>query len=99
MVWSTILLKDSHLFEIAELEKFLKQKLITNSAILNKKKSFSGMVDKWHGPPKDCIISPTNWLNQKKKKVRNTINVTIFSHTFILAMVGLDMIFYSFILE
>ena len=68
MAWSTILLKDSHLFEIADLEKILKQKLITNSAILNKRKSFSGMVDKWHGPPKDCIISPTNWLNKKKKK-------------------------------
>ena len=32
----TILLKDSHLFKIAKLEIFLKPKLITDSAILNK---------------------------------------------------------------
>ena len=31
----TILLKDSHIFKIAELKNFLKQKLITNSTILN----------------------------------------------------------------
>ena len=36
MTWSTILLKDSHLFKIAELEKFFKQKLITDLVILNK---------------------------------------------------------------
>ena len=47
---STIPLKDSHLFKIIELEIFLKQKLITDSTILNKWKSFNEMVDKWHGP-------------------------------------------------
>ena len=48
-MWSTILLKDSHLFKIVELIFFLKkkkQKLIINSVILNKWESFSGMVDK-----------------------------------------------------
>ena len=46
MTWSTIPLKDSYLFKIAELEFFFKQKLITDLAILNKWESFSGMVDK-----------------------------------------------------
>ena len=51
MIWSIISLKDFqgfHLFKIAKLEFlfFFKQKLITNSAILNKWKSFSEMVDK-----------------------------------------------------
>ena len=36
MTLFTIPLKDSYLFKIAELEIFSKQKLITNSAILNK---------------------------------------------------------------
>ena len=44
--WSIILIKDPHLFKIAELEIFFKQKLIIASAILNKLESFSGMVDK-----------------------------------------------------
>ena len=57
-MWSTIPLKNSYLLKIAELEFFFfKQKLITDSAILNKWKSFSGMVDKWHGPSGDYIIS------------------------------------------
>ena len=30
---------------------------VINYKPLNKYESFSGMVDKWHGPPKDCIIS------------------------------------------
>ena len=58
MIWSTISLKDSHLFKITELEIFFKQKLITDSAILNKWESFSGMMDKWRGPPVYCIFSP-----------------------------------------
>ena len=57
VTWSIIPLKDSHLFKTAELEKNFKQKLITNSVILNKWESFSGIVDKWHGLSKDCIIS------------------------------------------
>ena len=57
-MWSTISLKDSHLFKIVELEIFFKQKLITDSTILNKHKPFSGIVDKWYGTPEDCIISP-----------------------------------------
>ena len=35
-MWSIISLKDSYLFKIAELENFFKQKLVTDSAILNK---------------------------------------------------------------
>ena len=46
MTWSTILLKDSHLIKITKSETFFKQKLITDSTILNKWKSFSRMVDK-----------------------------------------------------
>ena len=46
MTWSTIPLKNSHLFKIAELNIFFKRKLITGSAILNKQKTFSRMVDK-----------------------------------------------------
>ena len=46
MAWSTIPPKNSHLFKIAELNFFLKQKVITDLAILNKWESFSGMVDK-----------------------------------------------------
>ena len=46
----TILLKNYYLLKIVELEIFLKQKLITNSTILNKWESFSKMVDKWHSP-------------------------------------------------
>ena len=45
MTWSTITLKNSHLFKIAELKK-KKKKLITDLAILNKWEFFSGMVDK-----------------------------------------------------
>ena len=45
-MWSTSLLKDSHLFKIAETENFFKQKLITDSKILNKWEYFSGIVDK-----------------------------------------------------
>ena len=45
-MWSTISLKEFYLFKIAKLEIFFKQKLITNSAILNKWESISGMVDK-----------------------------------------------------
>ena len=62
------------MFKITELEKFFKQNLITDLAILNKWESFSKMVDKWYGPPEDCIISP--WivhqaLIQKKAKTQN----------------------------
>jgi len=46
MTWSTIPIKDLHLFKIIELEIFLKQKLIIDSAILNKWESFSRMVNK-----------------------------------------------------
>ena len=42
--WSTIPLKNSDLFKIAELEIFLKQKLIINSIILNKWEFLNGMV-------------------------------------------------------
>ena len=45
MTWSTITLKNSHLFKIVEFKK-KKQKLITDLAILNKWEFFSGMVDK-----------------------------------------------------
>ena len=45
-MWIIILLKDVYLFKIVELEIFLKQKLITDSAILNKWEFFSRMVDK-----------------------------------------------------
>ena len=41
----TIPLKDYHLFKIAELEFVFKHKLVTDSAILNRWESFSGMVD------------------------------------------------------
>ena len=58
MTWSTIPLKDSHLFKIAELKKNFKQKLITDSIILNKWESFSRMMDKRRDPLEDCIISP-----------------------------------------
>ena len=44
--WSIILIKDSHLFKLVELEFFFKQKLIIASAILNKWESFSGMMNK-----------------------------------------------------
>ena len=37
-------------FKIAESKFFLKQKLIINSAILNKWEFFSEMVDKWRSP-------------------------------------------------
>ena len=57
-MWSIISLKDSHLFKIAELENFLKQKLITDSAILNKWESFNGMINKWRDSSEDGIISP-----------------------------------------
>ena len=58
-MWTTIPLKDSHLFKIVELKIFfLNKKLITDSIILNKWKSFSGMMDKWRRPPEDFIISP-----------------------------------------
>ena len=56
-MWSIISLKDFHLFKIAELEFFFKQKLIIALTILNKLKSFSEMVDKWRDPPEYCIIS------------------------------------------
>ena len=56
--WCVIPLKDFHLFKGAKLEKKFKQKLITDSAILNKWESISRMVDKWRSPPKDSIISP-----------------------------------------
>ena len=58
MTWSTTRLKDSHLFKITKIIFFLKQKMITVSAILNKWESFSRIVDKWRGPPEDYIISP-----------------------------------------
>ena len=45
-MWSTIPLKDLHMFKIAELEIFFKQKMIIDLAILNKWESFSRMVDK-----------------------------------------------------
>ena len=37
--------------------KFFKQKIITDSIILNKSKFFSKIVNKWHYPLKDYIIS------------------------------------------
>ena len=46
------------MFKFAELKKNLKQKLVTDSAILNKWESFGEIIDKWRGPPEDCIISP-----------------------------------------
>ena len=55
-MWSTIPLKNFHLFKIVSLNFFFKQKLITDSAILNKWKFFSGMVDKWRDPPENSII-------------------------------------------
>ena len=55
-MWSIKLLKDSHLFKIAKLEKNFKQKLITDSAILNKWEFFNEMIDKWHSLPEDYII-------------------------------------------
>ena len=57
-MWSTIPLKNFHLFKIVHYNFFFKQKLIIDSAILNKWKFFSGMVDKCRGPPEDSIISP-----------------------------------------
>ena len=57
VTWSIILLKDSHLFKIVELKKNFKQKLITDSTILNKWEFFSRIVDKWHGLSENCIIS------------------------------------------
>ena len=45
-MWSTISLKDFHLFKIVSYKKIFKQKLITDLAILNKWKFFNGMVDK-----------------------------------------------------
>ena len=54
---SSILLKDPHLFKIAKIEYFFKQKLIIDSTILNKWESFSETVDKCRGPPEDGIIS------------------------------------------
>ena len=46
MTWSIILLKNSYLFKIAELEIFFIQKLIIDSIILNKLEFFSEIVDK-----------------------------------------------------
>ena len=60
-MWSTILLKGSHLIKIAESETFFKQKLITDSTILNKWKSFSGMMDKRRGLP----WGPYNFSQQR----------------------------------
>ena len=57
-MWFIILLKNFHQFKIVELENFFKQKLITDSVILNKWKSFSGIVNKRRGPPENFIISP-----------------------------------------
>ena len=54
------------MFKIAELENFFKQKLITDSAILNKWFSFSGTVDKWRGLPEDCIISLKKSVNKSQ---------------------------------
>ena len=54
------------MFKIAELEIFFKQKLITDSAILNKWFSFSGTVDKWRGLPEDCIISLKKSVNKSQ---------------------------------
>ena len=62
-MWSTFPLKDSHFFKIVELENFLKQKLITNSAILNKWEFFNGMIDKWRSPSDNSIISPKSGSN------------------------------------
>lgn len=39
-------------------KKFFKQKLIINSTILNKWKSFNRIVNKWHYSLEDYIISP-----------------------------------------
>ena len=58
MTWSIILLKNSYLFKIAELEIFFIQKLIIDSIILNKLEFFSEIVDKWRGLLEDYIISP-----------------------------------------
>ena len=56
MTWSIIPLKDFHMFKIVDFF-FFQQKLITDLVILNKWKSFNGMVDKWRDSPKDGIIS------------------------------------------
>ena len=42
---------------IRKLWEIIEDSIITDSAILNKWKFFSGMVDKWHGLPEDSIIS------------------------------------------
>ena len=80
MTWFIILLKDFYLFKIVELKFFLKQKLITDSAILNKWESFSRIVDKWSDPLEDLIISPVsetkdgavlkNYVTKSKQKRR-----------------------------
>ena len=54
IAWSTILLKDSHLFKIIELVINFYFKIFSNSTILNKRKFFSGMMDHH----KYIIISP-----------------------------------------
>ena len=46
------------MFKIVSQKKKFKQKLITNSAILNKWKFFSEMVNKKCGPSEYSIISP-----------------------------------------
>ena len=43
---SIILLENSYLFKIIELEKKIKQKITTDLEILNKWEFFSGMIDK-----------------------------------------------------
>ena len=54
------------MFKIAKLEKIFKQKLITDSVILNKWFSFSGIVDKWRGSLEDCIISLKKSVNKSQ---------------------------------
>ena len=44
-------------------------------------------------------FSLTNWLKKKKKSQEHNKMSQYFLNTFILAMVGPDMIFYNFILE
>ena len=44
---SIISLKNYHPFKIVELENFFKQKLTINSAILNRRKFFNKMMDKY----------------------------------------------------
>ena len=75
MTWSIILLKNSSLFKIAELEIFFIQKIIIDSIILNKLEFFSRIVDKWRRLPEDYIISPI--LGVKKFHISTSTSAII----------------------